>query len=148
MDLVRLCQGNQMSNRPGDHIAVSLEIAFTPLVGSEGTCNVSCDGGLFGQDRNGAGFNCAHRNISLPSSSAECAFEVICKLKLREGMQEDAIIKLARKHLAAEALLVLEVSKTHIEQVVHQCRFVIERSCLIGPSEIDNPKTSSIHEML
>src|SRR6266436_1053617 len=89
-----------MSNRPGDHIAVSLEIAFAPLVGSEDTCNVSCDGGLFGQDRNGTGFNCFHRNLSLPSSSAECGFEAISKLKLREGMQEDAIITLARKNLA------------------------------------------------
>ena len=86
-----------MSNRPGDHIAVSLEIAFAPLVGSEDTCNVSCDGGLFGQDRNGTGFNCFHRNLSLPSSSAECAFEAISKLKLREGPLEDDIITLARK---------------------------------------------------
>src|SRR5258708_7973338 len=77
-----------MPNRPGDHIAVSLEIAFAPLVGSEDTCNVSCDGGLFGQDRNGTGFNFFHRNLSLPSSSAECAFEAISKLKLREGTQE------------------------------------------------------------
>ena len=40
---MRLCEGNQMSNRPGDHIAVSLEIAFAPAVGSENTCMNPCD---------------------------------------------------------------------------------------------------------
>ncbi len=58
-----------MSNRPGDHIAVSLEIAFAPLVGSEDTGDVSRDRGLFGQDRNGTGFACCHPYFSLSSSS-------------------------------------------------------------------------------
>jgi hypothetical protein len=57
---VRLCQGNQMSNRPSDNITVSLEIAFAPLVGSEDTGNVSCDRRFFGQDRNGTGFDGIH----------------------------------------------------------------------------------------
>jgi hypothetical protein len=57
---VRLCQRNQMSNRPGDHISVSLDIAFAPLVGSEDTGNVSCDRRFFGPDRNGTGFDGFH----------------------------------------------------------------------------------------
>ena len=40
---MRLSQGNKMSNRPGDDVAVSLEIAFAPLVGSEDTGNVLRD---------------------------------------------------------------------------------------------------------
>ena len=58
---MRLSQGNQVSDRPGDNIAVSLEIAFASLVGSEDTGNVLRDGRLFGKDRNGTGFACFHR---------------------------------------------------------------------------------------
>jgi hypothetical protein len=38
-----------MSNRPSDNIAVSLEIVFAPLDGSEDTGNVSCDRRFFGR---------------------------------------------------------------------------------------------------
>jgi|SRR5580704_4991041 hypothetical protein len=38
-----LGQGNQMPNRPGDNVAVPLEIAFASLVGSEDTGNVLRD---------------------------------------------------------------------------------------------------------
>ena len=40
VDLVRLSQGNQVSDRPGDNVAVPLEIAFAPRAGSEDTGNV------------------------------------------------------------------------------------------------------------
>ena len=58
-----------MSNRPSDNIAVSLEIAFAPLVGSEHAADISRDRGLFCQDRNGSGFTCYHPYSSLSSSS-------------------------------------------------------------------------------
>ena len=43
LDLVRLSQGNQVPDRPGDNVAVPLEIAFASHVGSEDTGNVLRD---------------------------------------------------------------------------------------------------------
>ena len=42
-DLVRLSQGNQMPDRPGDNVAIPLKIAFAPHIGSEDTSNVLRD---------------------------------------------------------------------------------------------------------
>ena len=52
---------NQVPDRPGDDIAVSLEIPFAPRIGFEDTGNVLRDRGLFRKDRNGPGLTCFHR---------------------------------------------------------------------------------------
>src|ERR1700733_12633001 len=57
---MRLGQGNQVPNGPGDHIAVSLQVAFAPFLGSEYPGNVTRNRRLFRQNGDGTGFTCLH----------------------------------------------------------------------------------------
>ena len=47
IDLVRLGERNKMTDRPSDHVAISVKVAFTALFGFEDTGTVSCDGEAF-----------------------------------------------------------------------------------------------------
>src|SRR5271170_826386 len=72
---MRLGQGNQVPDGPGDHIAVSLQVALAPFLGSEYPGNVTRNRRLFRQNGDGTGFTCLHGNsqstaIMLPDSRA------------------------------------------------------------------------------
>ncbi len=60
IDLVRLGQGNQVPDGPGDHVAVSLQVAFAPLLCAEYSGYVTRNRRLFGENRDCPGFNCLH----------------------------------------------------------------------------------------
>jgi len=74
LDLVRLSQGNQVPDRPGDDVAVPLEIAFAPNGRAEDSGNVLGNGGLFGKDRDGSGFAWVHR---YPQFTAAICFDCL-----------------------------------------------------------------------
>ena len=58
---MRLGQGNQVSNGLGDYIAISLQVALAPLLGSEYPGNIACNRRLFRQNSDGTGFTRLHR---------------------------------------------------------------------------------------
>ena len=53
---MRLGQGNQVPNGPGDHVAISLQVAFAPFLGSEYPGNITRNRRLFRQNGDGTGF--------------------------------------------------------------------------------------------
>ncbi len=72
---MRLGQGNQVSNGPGDHVAISLQVAFAPLLGSEDPGNVTRNRRLFRQNGDGTGFICLHRDSQSTAIPVEKAAE-------------------------------------------------------------------------
>src|ERR1700733_15235569 len=74
---MRLGQRDQVANSPGDHIAVSLQVAGATLVGTEHSGDITRDRRFLGQYRDGAGFMCVDGgafNLIPTGGEAGCCF--------------------------------------------------------------------------
>ena len=58
---MRLGEGGEVADGPGDHVAVAVEVAIAFIARTEDACDVPCHGGLFGQHGDISGFRRHHR---------------------------------------------------------------------------------------
>ena len=91
---MRLGQGNQVPYGPCDHVAVSLQVAFAPLIGAEYAGNITRDRRLFGENRDCTGFICLHLDSQSTPIANERAGAVPGTLVLFDWNMRNVLIQL------------------------------------------------------